>query len=95
MAKARRNLTRLLSYLRHKRAWDPGRIKPVDPHGAYGMCHDLVHLGNADREEAVVARLRDLSLNPIPVPIPDEPHSNGDARVALVWILSLTGMSSG
>jgi hypothetical protein len=71
-----RSLREGLGYLRHKRAWDPGHVKPVDPHGAFGICHDLVHLGNAARGQAISARLRDLNLNPIPVPIPDEPHPN-------------------
>jgi hypothetical protein len=71
-----RSLWEGLSYLRHKRAWDPGGVKPVDPHGAFGVCHDLVHLGNAGRGEAITACLRDLNLNPIPVPIPDERDAN-------------------
>jgi hypothetical protein len=74
-----RNLRTLwegLSYLRHKRAWGLGGVKPVDPRGAFGICHDLVHLGNAARGDAIAGCLRDLNLNPISVPIPDEPHSN-------------------
>jgi hypothetical protein len=71
-----RGLLEGLSYLRHKRAWDPGGVKPVDPDGAYGICHDLVRLRDAARGDAIVGCLRDLNLTPIPVPIPNEPLSN-------------------
>jgi hypothetical protein len=71
-----RGLLEGLSYLRHKRAWDPDGVKPVDPDGAFGICHELVRLRDAARGGAIAGCLRDLSLTPIPVPIPDEPLSN-------------------
>ena len=65
-----------LSYLRQMLAWDPDDVRPVDPVGPFGVCHDLVRPTNAVRQDIIVRCLRDLKLNPILIPVPDEPTSN-------------------
>ncbi len=57
-------------------SWDPDDARPVDPDGAFEVCHDLVGLTNAARQDLIVRWLRDLNLPPILIPIPDELLSN-------------------
>lgn len=71
-----RSLREGLIYLRQMLAWDPRRVRPVDPAGPFGACHDLVSLDNAARQDLIMRLLRDLNLSPILIPVPQEPLSN-------------------
>ncbi len=71
-----RSLLEGLSYLRHMLTWDPCDVRPIDPNGAFGVCHEMVHLTNAARQDVIVRCLKALKLTPILIPIPDEPLSN-------------------
>lgn len=71
-----RSLLEGLNYLRHRLTWDPYGVRPVDPTGPFGVCHDLVRLTNAARQDLIVRCLRDLDLTPILIPVPEEPLSN-------------------
>jgi hypothetical protein len=71
-----RSLREGLIYLRQMLAWDSKRVKPVDPAGAFGVCHDLVGLDNAARQDLIIRRLRDLNLSPVLIPVLQEPLSN-------------------
>ncbi len=71
-----RSLREGLSYLCQRAVWDPDDVRPIDPDGAFGVCHDLVRLTNAARQDLIIRCLRNLELNPILVPVSDEPISN-------------------
>jgi hypothetical protein len=72
----RHSLREGLFYLRQWLAWQPGRVKRIDPGGDLGLCYDLVGLANAARYELIVRWLYSLNLAPTLIPIPDEPLPN-------------------
>jgi len=72
----RRSLVEGVRYLRQMANWQPDPARHVAPEGPFGMCYELVQLGNADRLQRIVQRLRGLGLNPTLIPIPGEPQSN-------------------
>jgi hypothetical protein len=80
LGRNRRSLGEGLVYLRQAWSWDPEDVRHIHPAGAFGMCHELVHLSNAARQDFVVRRLRELSLTPTLIPIPGEPLANVLAR---------------
>jgi hypothetical protein len=80
LGRNRRSLGEGLVYLRQAWSWDPEDVRHIHPAGAFGMCHELVHLSNAARQDFVVRRLRELSLTPTLIPIPGESLANVLAR---------------
>ena len=66
------NLTSLregFGYLYQAVAWDPDAVEPLEPDGPYGICHELVHMANAQRRDAIVRELESLGLHPSLLPI--------------------------
>ena len=65
-----------IRYLLQMWAWDPLALEPLDPDGPFGLCFELVGLTNAERRDVILASLRDLGLDPVLIPLPDDPLAN-------------------
>jgi len=72
----RRSLIEGLRYLRQMMAWQPEAVQGIASDGADGVCYDLVRGTNAERCAIIVRALRDLGLEPIEIPVPDDPLPN-------------------
>jgi hypothetical protein len=72
----RRSLAEGLRYLWAMLTWRPEANQPLAPDGPFAVCYQLVRGDNATRYREVFDTLQDIGLNPLTIPVPDEPLPN-------------------
>jgi Zn-dependent M28 family amino/carboxypeptidase len=56
--------------------WRPEVNKPLAPDGPFAVCYDLVQASNATRYQIIVDTLQHLGLEPVAIPVSEEPLPN-------------------
>jgi hypothetical protein len=89
LAGNRRSLAEGLRYLIHMRTWRPDNIQPIARDGPFGVCYELVGMGNAARCEKIAEELRRLGLEPTQISVPGDPLPNLFVRFGSAGPLTL------
>jgi hypothetical protein len=71
-----RSLSEGLVYVRQMMAWNPQPHRPIERLGPFGMCYELVGFDSVGRFQAIARWVRDLGLEPLQVPVPNDSLPN-------------------